>query len=108
MNLDKNCSSETARVKRSFGHEMDGMRNISNGTGKNVEPRNGIKNVLDDYLELKEVVDLVSGLSSSSLVGLDMPPNFMKCNEAKIKLTAKKCSSFLKPIDFSAGKLISL
>lgn len=85
MNLDKNCSSETARVKRSFGHEMDGMGNISNGTGKNVEPRNGIKNVLDDYLELTEVVDLVSGLSSSSLVGLDKPPNFMKCSEANVK-----------------------
>ena len=85
MNLDKNCSSETARVKRSFGHEMDRTVNISNGTGKNIEPRKGIKNVLDDYLELTEVVDLVSGLSSSSLVGLDKPPNFMKCSEANVK-----------------------
>ena len=92
--MDKNCSSETGRFKRSFGHEksvttelLHGMGNFSNGLGNNVQPR-GIKNALDDYLELTEDIDLVEdndGITRSSLVGLDVPPNFMECNSVKVK-----------------------
>ena len=92
--MDKNCSSETGRFKRSFGHEksvitelLDGMGNFSNVFVNNVQPR-AFKNALDDYLELTEDIDLVEdndGITRSSLVGLDVPPNFMECNRANVK-----------------------
>ena len=61
------------------------MGNFSNGLANNGHPKE-TKKVLDDYLEETDAIDLVEdldGKSGSSLVGLDLPPNFMECNRNK-------------------------
>ena len=61
------------------------MGNFSNGLA-NTGDRKETKKVLDDYLEETDAIDLVEdldGKSGSSLVGLDLPPNFMECNRNK-------------------------
>ena len=63
------------------------MGNFSNELGNNGDPKE-TKKVLDDYLEETEAIDLVEdigGKRGSSLVGLDLPPNFMECNRNKVK-----------------------
>ena len=63
------------------------MGNFSNELGNNGDPKE-TKKVLDDYLEETEAIDLVEdigGKRGSSLVGLDLPPNFMECNRNKVE-----------------------
>ena len=94
VNFDRNCSSEIVRFRRSLGHErpentrlLNGIGNSSIGLENNGDPKL-TKKVLDDYLEETDAIDLVediNGKSGSSLVGLDLPPNFMECNRNKVK-----------------------
>ena len=62
------------------------MGNFSNGLENNGGPKE-TKMLLDDYLELTDAIELVEDIPGgrSSLVGLDVPPNFMECNSVKVK-----------------------
>ena len=62
------------------------MGNFSYGLENNGGPKE-TKMLLDDYLELTDAIELVEDIPGgrSSLVGLDVPPNFMECNRANVK-----------------------
>ena len=70
---------------------MDRIGNFTNGLADNVHPKE-TKRLFEDYIdvrrELTEAIDLIEdidGLSRSSLVGLDVPPNFLECNLTQIR-----------------------
>ena len=70
---------------------MERIGNFTTGLADNVHPKE-TKNLFEDYIdvrrELTEAIDLIEdidGLSRSSLVGLDVPPNFLECNLTQIR-----------------------
>ena len=70
---------------------MERIGNFTTGLADNVHPKE-TKNLFEDYIdvrrELTEAIDLIEdidGLSRSSLVGLDIPPNFLECNLTQIR-----------------------
>ena len=70
---------------------MERIGNFTTGLADNFHPKE-TKKLFEDYIdvrrELTEAIDLIEdidGLSRSSLVGLDIPPNFLECNLTQIR-----------------------